>query len=60
MMHRPVVTEIPRRLEPSLGDLFIDVLTPAQKHAAKRCETVRPPVVVAPDVWIALDDGPML
>lgn len=60
MMLRPVVHELPRRLEPQSRDLFIDGLTPAQQKAAKRCETVRPaPVVAAVDVW-PLEDGPLL
>lgn len=58
MMHRPIVHELPRRLEPQSRDLFIDGLTPAQQHTAKRCETVKPPVVAA-DVW-PLEDGPLL
>lgn len=58
MMHSPVVREIPGKGHntPVARDSFIDGLTPSELHAKLRCETVRPPVVVAPDVWISLDD----
>lgn len=59
MMLRPTTTEITRRREPVTHDTFIDGLSPAEKHAMKRCERVRPPAVVAVDVW-ALEDGPLL
>lgn len=62
MMLRPVVREIPSQGHKHrvTGDSFLDGLSPSEIHAALRCEKVRPPAVVAPDVWIGLDDGLML
>ena len=51
MMLTPVARELPRRREPTAHDPFIDAFTPSQKHAARRCESVRPPAVVAVDVY---------
>lgn len=61
MMLRPVVKEIRpgSYRQPLDHDPFIDDLTPSQAHAFRRCESVRPPVVVAVDVW-ALEDGNLL
>lgn len=58
MMHRPVVREIPLKGHDHkvARDSFLDGLSPSELHALARCERVRPPVVVAPDVWISLDD----
>lgn len=58
MMHRPVVKEIPGRGHDHrvTQDSFLAGLSPSEIHAQLRCESVRPPVVAAPDVWISLDD----
>lgn len=58
MMLRPVVRETvrPNNQHAVTRDSFIADLTPAERHAAKRCESVRPLAVVAPDVWLGLKD----
>lgn len=53
MMLHPVVREVPHPHPHRVSrDTFIAALTPSERHALERCETVRPlPRVVAPDVW---------